>query len=82
LFAITFVESSVSPLPPLPLLIPMCIARPDRAWVYAGVCSLGAVTGGYLGYAIGALLYESVGAWLIGLYGLQEKAAHLIATSQ
>ncbi len=32
LFAITFVESSVSPLPPIPLLIPMCIARPDRAW--------------------------------------------------
>ncbi len=60
----------------------MCIARPDRAWFYAGICSLGAVLGGYLGYAIGALLYDSVGSWLIGIYGLQDKAAHLIATSQ
>jgi len=82
LFGLTFIESSFSPLPPIPLLIPMCIARPDRAWLYAGICSLGAVLGGYLGYAIGALLYESVGAWLIGIYGLQDKAASLIATSQ
>ena len=82
LFFLTFVESSVSPLPPLPLLLPMCIARPDRAWFYAGICSLGAVLGGYLGYAIGALLYDSLGSWLISIYGLQDKAAHLIATSQ
>ena len=73
LFFLTFVESSVSPLPPIPLLIPMCIARPDRAWFYAGVCSLGAVLGGYLGYAIGALLYDSVGQWLIHFYGLGGK---------
>ena len=33
LFALTFVESSISPLPPIPLLLPMCIARPDRAVV-------------------------------------------------
>ncbi len=82
LFALTFVESSISPLPPIPLLLPMCIARPDRALFYAGVCSLGAVLGGYVGYGIGFLLYDSLGAWLIGIYGLQEKAASLIATSQ
>lgn len=73
LFFLTFVESSVSPLPPIPLLIPMCIARPDRAWFYAGVCSLGAVLGGYLGYAIGALLYDSIGLWLMQLYNLTDK---------
>lgn len=82
LFALTFVESSVSPLPPIPLLLPMCIARPDRAWFYAAICSLGAVLGGYLGYAIGAFLYDSVGSWLISLYGLQDKAAELITTSK
>ncbi|OYW59054.1 MAG: hypothetical protein B7Z40_22195 [Bosea sp. 12-68-7] len=65
LFFLTFIESSVSPLPPIPLLIPMCIARPDRAWFYAGVCSLGAVLGGYLGYAIGALLSGLAGGPLL-----------------
>ncbi|RYG95855.1 MAG: DedA family protein, partial [Alphaproteobacteria bacterium] len=82
LFALTFIESSFSPLPPLPLLIPMCIARPDRAWFYAAICALGSVLGGYLGYAIGALLYDSLGLWLISLYGLQAKASELIHTSQ
>jgi membrane protein YqaA with SNARE-associated domain len=82
LFAVTFVESSVSPIPPIPLLIPMCIARPDRAWFYALICSAGAVTGGFAGYAIGSLLYDTVGQWIIGLYGLTEKANELVEKSQ
>lgn len=82
LFAVTFVESSISPIPPIPLLIPMCIARPDRAWFYALICSAGAVTGGFAGYAIGSLLYDTVGQWIIGLYGLTEKANELVEKSQ
>lgn len=82
LFAVTFVESSVSPIPPIPLLIPMCIARPSRAWFYALICSAGAVTGGYAGYAIGSLLYDTVGQWIIGFYGLTEKAGELVKNSQ
>lgn len=82
LFAVTFVESSISPIPPLPLLIPMCIARPNRAWFYALICSAGAVTGGYFGYAIGSLLYDTLGQWIIGIYGLKDKANELVEKSQ
>ncbi len=82
LFAVTFIESSISPIPPLPLLIPMCLARPDRALFYAMVCSAGAVLGGFVGYAIGYLLFESVGAWIIALYGLTDKANELLKSSQ
>jgi membrane protein YqaA with SNARE-associated domain len=82
LFFVTFLESSVSPIPPLPLLIPMCLARPDRSWYYAMVCTAGAVTGGYFGYAIGYLLYESVGLWLITLYGLKDQAATMVEESK
>ncbi len=82
LFAVTFVESSISPIPPLPLLIPMCIARPNRAWFYALICSAGAVTGGYFGYAIGSLLYDTLGQWIIGIYGLKDKASELVEKSQ
>ena len=55
------------------MLIPMSLARPKRAWLYAGVCTIASVLGGVLGYAIGALLYDSVGHWLINVYGLGGK---------
>jgi membrane protein YqaA with SNARE-associated domain len=71
---VSFAESSFFPVPPDAMLIPMVIARPERAWLYATVCTTASVAGGMLGYAIGALLYESIGAWLFQLYGLTEGA--------
>src|SRR6201986_2822574 len=71
--AVAFAESSFFPVPPDVLLIPMSLARPQRAWVYAAVCTATSVLGGILGYAIGALLYDSLGHWLIQLYGLGDK---------
>ena len=63
--AVAFAESSFFPVPPDVMLIPMSLARPQRAWVYAAVCTATSVVGGLLGYAIGALLFDSVGHWLI-----------------
>src|SRR6201991_4770749 len=71
--AVAFAESSFFPVPPDVMLIPMSLARPQRAWVYAATCTVASVLGGILGYAIGALLYDSVGHWLISLYGLADK---------
>jgi membrane protein YqaA with SNARE-associated domain len=71
--AVSFVESSFFPVPPDVMLIPMSLARPQRAWTYAAVCTIASVVGGVLGYAIGALLYDSVGLWLVHLYGLGGK---------
>jgi membrane protein YqaA with SNARE-associated domain len=70
---VSFVESSFFPIPPDVMLIPMSLARPQRAWTYATLCTLTSVAGGVLGYAIGALLYDSVGLWLISVYGLSGK---------
>ena len=70
---ISFIESSFFPIPPDTMLIPMSLARPDKAWFYAHVCTVTSVAGGVLGYFIGAVLYDSVGAWLIQLYGYGEK---------
>ena len=71
--AVAFAESSFFPVPPDVMLIPMSLARPERAWLYASVCTLTSVLGGLLGYTIGALLYDSVGHWLIQVYGLGDK---------
>jgi membrane protein YqaA with SNARE-associated domain len=69
--AVSFAESSFFPVPPDALLIPMTLARPDRGWTIAAVCTVSSVLGGMLGYAIGYFLYETLGVWLIDLYGMQ-----------
>ena len=70
---VSFAESSFFPIPPDVMLIPMSLARPQRAIFYALLCTVTSVAGGVLGYAIGALLYDSVGQWLIQLYGYGDK---------
>jgi membrane protein YqaA with SNARE-associated domain len=70
---VSFVESSFFPIPPDVMLVPMSLARPDKAYSYAFLCTWTSVAGGMLGYAIGAVLYDSVGQWLISLYGYGDK---------
>jgi membrane protein YqaA with SNARE-associated domain len=70
---VSFVESSFFPIPPDAMLVPMSLARPDRAYYFATVCTLASVAGGVLGYAIGYYLYESLGLWLMQLYGYGSK---------
>ena len=70
---VSFAESSFFPIPPDVLLAPMALAKPKRAFFYAGACTLASVLGGILGYAIGHLLYDTVGLWLMELYHYREK---------
>lgn len=71
--AVSFAESSFFPVPPDVMLLPMALAKPHRAFRYALICSITSVLGGIVGYMIGALLYDSVGQWLIQFYGLGDK---------
>ena len=70
---VSFAESSFFPVPPDTMLIPMSLARPEKAWSYAFLCTWTSVLGGIVGYLIGGLLYDSVGQWLIHLYGYGDK---------
>lgn len=72
--AVSFAESSFFPVPPDILLIPMVLARPDRAYTIAMVCTVTSVLGGMFGYAIGYFLYATLGQAVIDFYGLQEVA--------
>ncbi len=69
LAAVSFAESSFFPIPPDVVLVPMALAQPHKARLYALVCTIASVLGGLVGYAIGALLYDTVGQWLISVYG-------------
>ena len=68
LFAVSFAESSFFPAPPDIMLAPMVLARPDRAWRYAALCTLASVLGGCLGYAIGYYLQDAA-LWLMKATG-------------
>ena len=75
LAAVAFVESSVFPIPPDVLLAPMVLAVRERAWVLAGICTVASVLGGFLGYAIGALLFDVIGQPIIDFYGFEAAFA-------
>jgi membrane protein YqaA with SNARE-associated domain len=70
---VSFAESSFFPIPPDVLLIPMVLAHREKAWLFAGICTVSSVVGGIAGYMIGALLYDTVGAWVIQLYGYGDQ---------
>ncbi|KAA5604180.1 DedA family protein [Roseospira marina] len=72
---ISFIESSVFPIPPDLLLIPMVLARRERAWLIAGVCTLASVVGGFAGYAIGYFLFEAIGQPVLAFYGYLDRFA-------
>jgi len=72
LVVISFIESSVFPIPPDVMLLPMVLARREAAFRYASLCTLASVTGGFLGYAIGYGLWESLGEPIIAFYGYEE----------
>lgn len=69
LFVVAAAEASVFPVPVEGILLPMMFAKPRGAWLYAGIATAGTVVGGALGYAIGMLLYDSVGQAILSFYG-------------
>lgn len=73
LAAVSFIESSVFPIPPDVMLIPMVVSRPDRAWRYALVCTVASVLGGILGYIIGWMFWDAVAQPIIETLGKSDK---------
>jgi membrane protein YqaA with SNARE-associated domain len=65
LATLSFAESSVFPIPPDVMLIPMCLSRPEKSWFYATLCTLFSVLGGIGGYLIGKLAFGWIEPWLM-----------------
>ena len=75
LAAVSFIESSVFPIPPDVMLIPMVLAQRHRALMIAAICTVGSVLGGLLGYAIGLYLFDTIGQPILDFYGYGDKFA-------
>ncbi len=72
---VAFVESSVFPIPPDVMLVPMILADRRRAWRVAAVATAASVAGGLAGYAIGSLFFDALGQPILDLYGYADKFA-------
>lgn len=70
-----FLDSFIFPIPPLFLQVALSIERPRRSFWYAAVDTGASVLGSVVGYGIGYLLYDSVGRWLVEVFGGGEKFA-------
>lgn len=62
---LSFLESSVFPIPPDVMLAPMSLAKPKSAWWYAFLTTITSVLGGLFGYVIGMFFFAIIHPWLI-----------------
>ncbi|RIA55983.1 YqaA family protein [Dichotomicrobium thermohalophilum] len=69
LMLVSFIESSVFPIPPDVMLVPMILAKRAKAWFYAAMTTISSVLGGAAGYAIGYFFFELVGQPILEFYG-------------
>src|SRR5262249_35737647 len=76
---ISFLESSIFPIPPDVMLVPMVLADRTKAFRIALVCTVSSVLGGLLGYAIGYYFFETIGDWVVKTYGLEAGLAEFRA---
>ncbi|MFZ0097102.1 MAG: YqaA family protein [Gemmobacter sp.] len=67
--AISFVESSVFPIPADVLFVPMCLSRPERAMRYALIATVTSVLGGIFGWAIGLWFFDLIAQPVLEFYG-------------
>lgn len=66
---IAFAESSFFPIPPDAMLVPMALARPNRAWHFAAICTVASVIGGAFGYLIGFYVFDQLARPILSFYG-------------
>ena len=77
---IAFVESSVFLVPADILFIPMVLAKPRRAMVYALVATVASVLGGIGGWYLGHYAFESIARPVLEFYGKLDSFEHLKAS--
>ncbi len=73
LAVLAFTESFFFPIPPDLFLIPMALAKQDKALRLAAICLVSSLLGGIVGYGVGFYFMEAVGMPIVRFYGLLDK---------
>ena len=60
-------------MPPDVLLIALAVSRPERAFYYASISTIGSVIGGMFGYIIGLKVMETIGIPILSFYDIMDK---------
>mgnify|MGYP001212477228 FL=1 len=68
-----FLESSVFPIPPDVLIIPMVLANRSKAFKIVLVSTTSSVLGGMFGYFLGNRFINTIGAKIIDFYHLNDQ---------
>lgn len=73
---LSFIESSVFPIPPDVMLAPLVLAKPQHAWRHAALTTIASVLGGLLGYLLGMCFFELLAPWIdrLGYTGAYQQA--------
>ena len=79
LFFVALIEPCLFPLPPDTLLIPMALARRDKAFALAAIATAGSVIGAVIGYLLGALI---IGVLLATISFLNNRGGTLARISR
>ena len=66
---ISFVESSIFPLPAEVLFVPMCLSRPEKAMRFALIATVTSVLGGIAGWLIGFYFFDLIAQPILQFYG-------------
>ncbi len=74
---VSFVESSVFPIPADVMFIPMVLKRPDRAMYYALIATIFSVLGGIAGWALGHYAFDLIARPILEFYGKMEAFQRL-----
>lgn len=77
---VSFVESSVFPIPADVLFIPMCAARPEKAMSYAFLATVTSVLGGIFGWIIGYFAFDLIASPILEFYGKLDAFEQLRTT--
>lgn len=76
---ISFIESSVFPIPPDLMIIPMVQADHKRWWKIAAIAAIFSVLGGIAGYFLGMFFFERLAVPVLDALGKTEKMAEFAA---
>ena len=73
IFILCFLESMIFPFPQEVFMIPMMASDRDRIFKIAWFALLGSLFGAIAAYFIGMYLFESIGMYILNLYGLYDN---------